>query len=368
MGKKSKKKKLLREIYAIIIFIIALIIAIKTPAIEIIDNTISNSIIANYANTLNSSNVIAVPNVKENKQIIESTSKNITIDKSKLNIIYFYVGQADATFVRNGDYSMLIDAGNNPDGKYISKYLRNKLGIKKIDYGITMLIDAGNSKDGEIIVNGLKALGIEKIDYLIGTHIHEDHIGGMSYVINSFDIGKIYLPYNESSTTNYYKKMLMAISNKGLSIEEANVGDKFKLKNAECEIMSVQNNEPENANLASIVIKLSYGKMKYLFMGDAETENEGLRDWEDIDVLKVGHHGSTTSSSTKFLSQVLPEISIISVGKNNSYNLPKDKIIERLKKIGSTIYRTDIDGTIQIISDGNQNEIKKIDLSFDGNS
>ena len=108
--------------------------------------------------------------------------------------------------------------------------------------------------------------------------------------------------------------------------------------------------------------------MKYLFMGDAETENEGLRDWEDIDVLKVGHHGSTTSSSTKFLSQVLPEISIISVGKNNSYNLPKDKIIERLKKIGSTIYRTDIDGTIQIISDGNQNEIKKIDLSFDGNS
>ena len=336
MGKKSKKKKLLREIYAIIIFIIALIIAIKTPAIEIIDNTISNSIIANYANTLNSSNVIAVPNVKENKQIIESTSKNITIDKSKLNIIYFYVGQADCELI--------------------------------IENGITMLIDAGNSKDGEIIVNGLKALGIEKIDYLIGTHIHEDHIGGMSYVINSFDIGKIYLPYNESSTTNYYKKMLMAISNKGLSIEEANVGDKFKLKNAECEIMSVQNNEPENANLASIVIKLSYGKMKYLFMGDAETENEGLRDWEDIDVLKVGHHGSTTSSSTKFLSQVLPEISIISVGKNNSYNLPKDKIIERLKKIGSTIYRTDIDGTIQIISDGNQNEIKKIDLSFDGNS
>lgn len=336
MGRKKKRKIDIRKIYSLIIFLIALFIALKTPAIEIIDNKIANTGIVNYVDTSQTSNVSVVPTVKENKSIIESTSNNINIDKTKLNILYFYVGQADCELI--------------------------------IDNGKTMLIDSGNNKDGETIVNGLKALGISKIDYLIGTHVHEDHIGGMSYIVNSFDIGEIYLPYNETSTANYYKKLLTAIYNKGLSIEEVNVGDRFKLSSAECEIMSIQNDEPVNANLASIVIELSYGNMKYLFMGDAETENEKARSWEDIDVLKVGHHGSNTSSSVSFLNQVLPEISIISVGKNNSYNLPKDKIIERLEKIGSVVYRTDLDGTIQLISDGNENEIKKINLSFDGNT
>ena len=131
--------------------------------------------------------------------------------------------------------------------------------------------------------------------------------------------------------------------------------------------MSVDNSEPENANLSSIVIQLSYGNKNYLFMGDAESENEKARDWNDIDVLKVGHHGSLTSSSNEFLKQVLPEIAIISVGKDNSYGLPKDKIIDRISNLGTTIYRTDYDGTIQLISDGNINEIVKIELSFDGN-
>ena len=131
--------------------------------------------------------------------------------------------------------------------------------------------------------------------------------------------------------------------------------------------MSVNNTEPENANLSSIVIQLSYGTQKYLFMGDAETENEKERDWEDIDVLKVGHHGSNTSSSEIFLKQVMPEVAIISVGEDNSYGLPKDNIIDRFNKFGTSIYRTDEDGTIQIVSDGNTNEITKINLSFDGN-
>lgn len=102
-------------------------------------------------------------------------------------------------------------------------------------------------------------------------------------------------------------------------------------------------------------------------MGDAEKENEEKRNWNDVDVLKVGHHGSNTSSSQNFLNQVLPEIAIISVGEGNSYGLPKDKIVERLEKLGSTIYRTDIDGTIHLISDGENNEIVKVNLSLDGN-
>lgn len=212
----------------------------------------------------------------------------------------------------------------------------------------------------------LKDFGITNLDYVIGTHVHEDHVGGMSFVIDSFEIGDFYLPYNTTSTTSYYKKLLTALTDKEESINEANVGDKFEIEDLKFEIMAVDNSEPENENIASIVVEMTYGKQKYLFMGDAETENEELRNWNDVDVLKVGHHGSNTSSGEEFLAQVLPEISIISVGEGNSYNLPKDKILKRLEDIESTIYRTDRDGTIQLVSDGKTNEIIKIDVNFDG--
>ena len=182
--------------------------------------------------------------------------------------------------------------------------------------------------------------------------------------MDSFDIGTFYLPYNTTSTTNFYKRLLTSLTNKNMIITQANIGDKFTVGETNCEIMSVDNSEPENINEESIVIEMTFGTQKYLFMGDAEKSNEDKRQWNDVDVLKVGHHGSNTSSSQKFLEQVLP---IISVGKDNSYDLPKDKILERLNKIGSTIYRTDNDGTIQLVSDGNTNEIIKVNLSLDGN-
>lgn len=323
MGRKSKKK--INKIYSLILLIIIGIIVANSPAIDIVDDTVSNignSIISKSASAEN--------------EIVANISNNIVIDESLLNILFLDVGQADCELIISG--------------------------------GKTILIDAGNSKDGEVIVNCLNALGITKIDYVIGTHIHEDHIGGMSYIINSFDIGEIYLPYNETSTLSYYKKLLTAIADKNLSITEIGIGDIFEIETVECEIMSVRNDEPDNANLASIVIEMRYGDLKYLFMGDAETGNEKSRNWNDIDVLKVGHHGSNTSTSEYFLNQTLPEIAIVSVGQNNSYNLPKDNILNRLSEIGATIYRTDNDGTIQITSDGTQNWVTKIDISFDGNS
>ena len=130
--------------------------------------------------------------------------------------------------------------------------------------------------------------------------------------------------------------------------------------------MGVRNDEPENLNETSITLELTYGKLKYLFMADAEIVNEEQHTWNDVDVLKVGHHGSISSTSNEFLSQVLPEVSIISVGKDNDYNLPEEDVLKRLYEMGSQIYRTDQDGTIEIISDGEQNEILKIDISFDG--
>lgn len=336
MGRKKKKiNKQLKEFIILILIILILVLAEKTGILSKIENDIETSGIVNIVDTSKSSNVSIIPRVKDDTQIITSVSENINIDSSKLNILFFDVGQADCELI--------------------------------ISNGQTILIDAGNSRDGEKIVNAIRGLGISRLDYVVGTHVHEDHIGGMSYIIDSFDIGEFYLPYNTTSTTNFYKRLLTSLTNKNMNITEANIGDKFTVGNTICEVMSVDNSEPENINEESIVIEVSFGTQKYLFMGDAEKVNEDKRQWNDVDVLKVGHHGSNTSSSQNFLEQALPEISIISVGKDNSYELPKDKILERLNKIGSTIYRTDKDGTIQLVSDGNTNEIIKVNLSLDGN-
>ena len=337
MGRKKKKLKISKKTKEAIIGIICLIIVYflaEYGVLEKIDDAIRATGLAEIVDTRETSVVETKPQVKTNVEIIEKVSENIAIDKNKLNILFLDVGQADCQLI--------------------------------LYKGKAVLIDAGNSNDGEYIVNGLKGLGITKLDYVIGTHVHEDHVGGMSYIIDSFEIGDFYLPYNTTSTTSYYKKLLTALTDKEESINEANVGDKWYIEDLGFEIMSVDNSEPENENVSSIVVEMTYGAQKYLFMGDAEDENEEARKWNDVDVLKVGHHGSNTSSSEKFLNQVLPEISIISVGEGNSYNLPKDKILKRLENIESTIYRTDIDGTIKIVSDGNSNEVIKIDVNFDG--
>lgn len=337
MGRKKKKFKISKKTKEAIIGIICLVIVYflaEFGILEKIDNAIRETGLAEIVDTRETSVVETKPQVKTNVEIIEKVSENIVIDNNKLNILFLDVGQADCQLV--------------------------------LYKGKVVLIDAGNSNDGEYIVNGLKGLGITRLDYVIGTHVHEDHIGGMSYVIDSFEIGDFYLPYNTTSTTSYYKKLLTALTDKEESINEANVGDKLYIEDLMFEIMSVDNSEPENENISSIVVEMNYGNQKYLFMGDAEEENEEARKWNDVDVLKVGHHGSNTSTTEEFLDQVLPEISIISVGEGNSYNLPKDKILKRLENIESTIYRTDIDGTIQLVSDGKNNEIIKIDVNFDG--
>ena len=340
MGKKNNKKieNQLKQFGLFLISLIIVTIATKTGILEKIDRLLEQTGLNEVADYIEveSENTITTATVKENKEIVTNVSENIIINKDKLNILYFDVGQADSTLIVYKDK--------------------------------TMLIDAGNSRDGELIVNGIKALGISRLDYVIGTHVHEDHVGGMSYIIDSFDIGVFYLPYDTMTTANYYKKLLNSLRKKELQITEVNKGDKFAINELDFEIMSVDNSEPEDANDTSIVIELTYGEQKYLFMGDATEINEENRNWNDVDVLKVGHHGSNTSSSQKFLNQVLPEISIISVGKDNSYGLPKDKILERLNKLNTQIYRTDKDGTIQLLSDGKINEIVKIDISFDGNN
>ncbi len=223
----------------------------------------------------------------------------------------------------------------------------------------TMLIDAGTNEMGEKVVENIKKLGIERIDYLIGTHPHEDHIGGLDDVIKNFEIGIIYMPKIQTNTKTF-EDVLDAIVEKNLTITIPKKGEKFILGKAECEIMlcgTGTKEEKENLNLSSIVTKVTYGNQNYLFMGDAEKENEQSRTWTKVNVLKVGHHGSDTSSSVKFLEQVEPQIAIISVGKNNTYGHPKQVILDRLNKIGSVVYMTKDKGNILIESDGVNNKV-----------
>ena len=237
-------------------------------------------------------------------------------------IHYLDVGQADATAVFL------------PDGK-------------------TMLIDGGNSGDGVIIKKHLKRYGIKRIDYIVSTHPHEDHIGGLSYVINSFDIGEIYMP-KVSYDSAIYTQLLETISSYGYTINSAKKGvcitenDEYK-----AEILSPIRDEYDDMNHYSVIMKLTYKDTSYLFTGDAEVVNEkDLSGDISADVLKVGHHGSDTSSSEDFLDRVNPEIAVIHVGKNNSYNHPHNVVIERLNERNIKILRTDMDGTIIIKSDG----------------
>ncbi len=208
----------------------------------------------------------------------------------------------------------------------------------------------------------MKAKGINKIDYLIGTHIHEDHIGGMADIVDNISVEKIYMPYNVTEDANFYKKVTNSIDSKELLIETVSENDKILLSsNFILEVLYVDNKEPLNSNNASVVLQLEYGTQKYLFMGDAEKEVETklLQEdtLEDIDVLKVGHHGSETSSTKEFIDKVLPEISIISVQNGRYNNMPSQNIIDRLENNGDQVYITDTDGTIWITSDGITNDV-----------
>ena len=255
----------------------------------------------------------------QNEQQIEFVAQE------DLLIDFIDVGQADSILVRNQDKVMLIDAGTN--------------------------------EAGETVVNYLENLGITKIDYLIGTHPHEDHIGGLDDVINNFDIGQIYMPKIET-TTKTFEDVLEAIENKKLTVTAPNKGDKIELGQAVGEFMTEPILDEDNLNVSSLVLRLEFGNTSYLFMGDAEEENEETIRWPKTDVLKVGHHGSSTSSSESFLEQVQPKYAVIMAGKDNSYGLPTQETIDKLNNRGSEIYRTDEDGTIQMTSDGNTIEIK----------
>ena len=217
----------------------------------------------------------------------------------------------------------------------------------------TMLIDAGEAYEADNVINYLNNLGIKKIDYVVGTHPHTDHIGGLEEVINTFDVGAIYMP-KVSSNSKTFEDLLTTISNKGLKVKTAKSGvvvlDEDNLK---LEFIAPNSDNYSNLNNYSAVLKLTYLDNTFLFMGDAETLSEDEITCDvDADVIKVGHHGSDSSSSVEFVKKVSPEYAIIMVGEGNSYNHPYQSIIDRYESVGAKVLRTDLDGNIVCDSDG----------------
>nr|WP_312289561.1 ComEC/Rec2 family competence protein [Clostridium chromiireducens] len=220
-----------------------------------------------------------------------------------------------------------------------------------------MLIDAGPKSDKNELLNYLSKLNIEKLDYVIATHPHEDHIGNMSDIIDSYNVLKFYAP-KVQSTTKTFEKMIDSLKRKGLKINVIRKDtDSIDLgKNTNVRVFSPIDDSYENLNNYSSVIRIQYGSTSFLFTGDAEkdVEEKILDNNENIssDVLKVGHHGSSTSTSKAFLNKINPSIGVISVGKDNTYNHPNNETIKSLKENKVTIYRTDKDGTVILSSDG----------------
>ncbi len=222
----------------------------------------------------------------------------------------------------------------------------------------TMLIDAGESYAATTVIDYIESLGYTKIDYVVATHPHSDHIGGLQEVIENFEIGNIYMP-KVASTSKTYENLLDTIADRGLTIKTAKAGLKIIDKDQlTVEVLSPIKDTYSDLNNYSVVLKVIYGANSFLFMGDAEkeVEKELVLD-ETIDVIKIGHHGSDTSSSEAFVEQVKPKVAIISVGEDNKYDHPVLEIVERWEEIGAYIFATKDDGTIIAKSDGKNLEV-----------
>lgn len=260
----------------------------------------------------------------------------------------------------------------------IEKYnIENKLEVQFIDVGQAdsilikqtdkyMLIDAGNNEDGALLVNYFKSMGITSFEHVVATHAHEDHIGGMDDIINNFDVKNFYMP-DVLTTTKTFEDVLNALENNNKFYTVLKEDETFNLNEAIFSTIYIGNDE-EDLNDTSIVLKLKYQDIKFLFTGDATKKVEEKILNKDIksDVLKVGHHGSTYSNSKEFIDKVNPKYGVIQVGKDNSYKHPHKEVLNILNKNDIKIYRTDESGTIIFTSDGKKLNIKTIKTNTNG--
>lgn len=270
----------------------------------------------------------------------------------------------DNTIKQRKTESTLKESSNNLDVYFLDVCQADSILLS--NNGHYMLIDAGNNEDGPKLVNYFKSLGITKFDYVIATHAHEDHIGGMDDIIKNFDIGIFYMP-DLITTTKTFEDVLDALSEKQIAFETPTIDQEFSFSDTKITTLYV-NNEAKNLNDSSIVLRLKHGTNTFLFTGDASTKVEKQLLNKNIasDVLKVGHHGSRYSTSKEFLNKVNPQYAIISVGINNTYKHPHDETLKKLNDKKIIIYRTDQEGTIVAESNGNIIQFKTIKTDTNG--
>ena len=233
-----------------------------------------------------------------------------------------------------------------------------------IQDGKTALVDCGTRSSGEDVVEYLNSIGITKLDYVFGTHPHDDHMGGMYDVITNFEIGTIIIPEVEKGvvTANWYITLMDEIKTNDYNVEYVEVGDIYMLGQAEMKVVGPITKFPSNTNNYSTVLKVSFGEMDVIMTGDAETqvEEEILASGENIDaeILKLGHHGSDTSTSEEFLDAISPEYALISAGLGNKHEHPIECVMQRLEERQIEVYRTDESGTVTVTITSN-------DITFD---
>jgi len=264
----------------------------------------------------------------------EGQTRTVVItSQPELAVHYIDVGQAESIFIDYGDYDILIDGGNNSDGQLVVDYLNN--------------------------------LGTDDIEIMVATHVHEDHVGGLDEVLKAFEVETI-IDSGESHTTKTYEDYINAVikeKEQGANVLEDddmsfNLGNDVVFKVIEL------GDGYEETNNNSVVTMLDYNDIEFLFTGDLESdvENSNLDKFEDIDILKVAHHGSKTSSSFEFLSKVKPEVAVISAGLNNDFGHPHLETLVRLGNFTQNIYGTWNSGSIVITTNGINYEVNTDDL------
>src|SRR5665647_3197276 len=261
---------------------------------------------------------------KETTPVATSQNKELPAAGRNLTVNFLDVGQGDSILVKYDNKAMLIDAGEKDKGEVVSAYLKNQ--------------------------------EISTLDYVVATHPHSDHIGGMVDILNSFKV-EHFIDSGYLYTSKTYEDMLTTIDKKNIPFETPKRGDKINFASGiDVQVLNPGNSYfTDDPNQNSIVLKITDGTVSFLLTGDAgiEAENEIMKAGYNVnaDILKVGHHGSRTSSSASFINAVSPAVSVIEVGAGNDYGHPHKETLDRLQKV-SKVYRTDLDGTITITTDG----------------
>lgn len=378
MAKKGKKNSTFSKVISVILSAI-LIIACVYFKIDGVENVLPQilSLFGTDSTIETNINPTTPPVVKEQS---DTTAGSYTDDS--LTVYFFDVGQADSILLMTNGKTMLVDTGNAGDADTSDKV-----------------------KDKINLTHELKRLGVEYIDILVATHPHEDHMGSTYKIVNAFDIGDVYITaYEEKFTKNYYERFWDAVQEKNVHIispttlsdeeiiakvEEYNknlskdeevmvydesdyirLGDTIEFGEALVTMIAPSSAEYSDTNDYSIVLMVEFEGVKLLLTGDAgkESEEEMLvfaaeNNFDmNVDILKVGHHGSRTANTEEFIEAVDPEYAIIMVEEGNSYGLPDEDVIERLQNHGATIYSTMEKGDIKLIIDDGKYEF---DFSYD---